>query len=41
MPLGYLRAEQVMSQMILRKKYETLVTQRGAETLFLKNEYFH
>jgi len=27
--------------MILRKKYETLVTQRGGEILFLKNEYFH
>ena len=41
MPLGYLRTEQVLSQMILRKKYETLVTQRGGEILFLKNEYFH
>jgi len=41
MLLGYLRTEQVLSQMILRKKYETLVTQRGGEILFLKNEYFH
>jgi len=33
--------QQVMSQMILRKKCETSVTQRGGEILLLKNEYFH
>jgi hypothetical protein len=29
-----------MSQMILRKKYETLVTQRGGEILFLETKGF-